>query len=110
MCYTSSADYGILFYEDSCLNHRYCSPNKIFEYFMAGLPVLTSNLFEMKRLVESEGVGIVASENTSLGFKLAVKRLLSQDLNLLTCRLSAAKRNYSWENQEKILERAYAGL
>jgi glycosyltransferase involved in cell wall biosynthesis len=30
--YTSSADFGILFYEDSCLNHRFCSPNKIFEY------------------------------------------------------------------------------
>ena len=37
--FTSSAGYGILFYEDTCLNHRYCSPNKIFEYLMAGLPI-----------------------------------------------------------------------
>ncbi|MBD3843865.1 MAG: glycosyltransferase, partial [Campylobacterales bacterium] len=77
--FTSSADYGILFYEDTCLNHRYCSPNKMFEYLMAGLPVLTSNLYEMKRLVESESVGIVASENTVEGFKQAVENSLNQD-------------------------------
>ena len=29
---------------------------------MAGLPVITSNLYEMKRFVESEGVGVVSHD------------------------------------------------
>lgn len=49
--YTSSADFGILFYENNCLNHNYCSPNKMFEYLMAEIPVIASNLYEMKRLI-----------------------------------------------------------
>ena len=40
---------------------------------MAGLPVLTSNLFEMKHLVEAHDVGIVAGDNTAEGFKLAIE-------------------------------------
>lgn len=108
--YTSSADYGILFYEDTCLNHRYCSPNKIFEYLMAGLPVLTSNLFEMKRLVETEGVGIVAEENTVEGFRNAVEASLVQDYDAIQKNVFAARKKYCWEEQEEVLKEIYHAL
>ena len=71
--YTSSADFGISTIEDSCLSYRYCLPNKMFEYLMAGIPVIVSNLYEMKRLVESNMVGTVAKENTSDVLKEAIK-------------------------------------
>jgi glycosyltransferase involved in cell wall biosynthesis len=48
--YTSSADFGISFIEDRCLNYKYCLPNKLFEYLMVGLPVIVSDLPEMKKL------------------------------------------------------------
>src|SRR5690606_25297168 len=76
LAHTSSADDGISFVEDLCLSSRYCLPNKVFEYLLAGLPVLTSDLFEMQRLVESEKVGIVAVENTVRGFQEAVQASL----------------------------------
>lgn len=110
LSYSSSADYGILFYEDTCLNHRYCSPNKIFEYLMAGLPVLTSNLFEMKRLVEKEGVGIVAEENTVEGFKKAVEASLNQDYGVIQKNVFIARKKYCWEEQEKVLKEIYHAL
>jgi len=108
--YTSSADYGILFYEDTCLNHRYCSPNKIFEYLMAGLPVLTSNLFEMKRLVEKEGVGIVAEENTVEGFKEAVEASLNQDYDAIQVNVFESRKKYCWEEQENVLKEIYYAI
>lgn len=108
--YTASADYGILFYEDTCLNHRYCSPNKIFEYLMAGLPVLTSNLFEMRRLVETEGVGVVAEENTVEGFRKAVMASLRQDYNSTRKNVFAARKKYCWEEQEVVLGKIYDAL
>ena len=107
--YTSSADYGVLFYEDTCLNHRYCSPNKIFEYLMAGLPVLTSNLFEMKRLLEAGDLGIVAQENTVEGFKKAVYSLLEKDYKKIEKNVLFARNKYCWEEQEKILLKVYGG-
>lgn len=108
--YTSSADYGVSFIEDSCLSDRYCLPNKIFEYLMAGLPLLTSNLFEMKRLVEMEAVGIVAEENTINGFRKAVEALLSQDYDAIKKNVFIARKKYCWEEQEKVLNEIYRDL
>lgn len=105
--FTSSADYGILFYEDSCLNHRYCSPNKIFEYIMAGLPILTSNLYEMKRLVEAEKIGIVAQDNTVNGLKMAVISSLNQNYAEIQANVHKAREHYCWEKQESALKEIY---
>lgn len=108
--YTSSADYGVSFIEDSCLSYRYCLPNKMFEYLMAGLPVLTSNLFEMKRLVTAEGVGIVAEENTVEGFRKAVEASLQQDYAAIQDNVFAARKKYCWEEQEKVLKELYDAI
>jgi glycosyltransferase involved in cell wall biosynthesis len=108
--YTSSADYGVSFIEDSCLSYRYCLPNKMFEYLMAGLPVLTSNLFELKRLVETEGVGIVAEDNTVEGFKRAVSASLKQDYTAIQKNVFSARKKYCWEVQEKVLKEIYDTL
>lgn len=108
--YTSSADYGISFIEDSCLSYRYCLPNKMFEYLMAGLPVLTSNLSEMKSLVESAGIGIVAGTNTVEGFRKAVAASLEQDYSAIQKNVFAARKKYCWEEQEKVLKEIYEGI
>lgn len=105
--FTSSADFGISFFEDSCLSLRYCLPNKLFEYMMAGLPVLTSNLPEMRKLVETEGVGIVAEENTVEGFKKAVQDSLRLNYKAIQKRVFAARKKYCWEEQEKVLKEIY---
>ncbi|WP_350314689.1 glycosyltransferase family 4 protein [Pseudoalteromonas sp. TB43-MNA-CIBAN-0091] len=108
--YTSSADYGVSFIEDSCLSYRYCLPNKIFEYMMAGLPVLTSNLVEMKRLVEQEQVGIVAERNTVEGVREAVQQSLELDYEAIQKNVYEARQTYCWEMQEPIIETVYNGL
>jgi glycosyltransferase involved in cell wall biosynthesis len=108
--YSSSADYGVSFTEDSCLNHRYCLPNKIFEYLMAGLPLITSNLPEMKSLIEAESVGVVAQENTVEGFRQAVRESLGQDYKIMQESVFEARKKYCWEEQEKILKEVYDAL
>lgn len=105
--YTASADFGILFYEDNCLNHRYCSPNKMFEYLMAGVPVITSNLVEMQRFVEEHQCGIFAPENTVEGFKSAIKQVLMLKYETLVANVKATNSKYNWERQELILSKIY---
>ena len=108
--FTSSADYGILFYENNCLNHYYCSPNKMFEYIMAELPVIVSNLYEMGRLVKEYQIGVVAKENTPEGLKEAIAEVIKLDKEVLNKNIKKAKEIFNWENQEKILIDAYKEL
>lgn len=108
--YTSSADFGISTIEDSCLSYRYCLPNKMFEYIMAEIPIIVSNLYEMKRLVETNKVGIVVKENTSDGLKQAIKAAVKLNKEELRTNIQKLKTIYNWEEQEKVLLGVYKDL
>jgi len=108
--YTSSADFGILFYENSCLNHYYCSPNKMFEYLMAEIPVIVSNLYEMKRLVEQNNIGVVAQENSPNGLEDSILKAVKLDKKELYQNIQKVKAIYNWEEQEKVLLELYESL
>ena len=77
---------------------------------MAGIPVIVSNLYEMKRLVESNMVGTVAKENTSDVLKEAIKEAVKLDKVELKINIQKVKAIYNWEEQEKILLDVYKGL
>ena len=56
--WTSSADIGLnVASPDYSLNVRYFLPNKLFEYLMAGLPVLSLSLEAMVEVINSYEVG-----------------------------------------------------
>jgi glycosyltransferase involved in cell wall biosynthesis len=108
--YTSSADFGILFYENNCLNHYLCSPNKMFEYLMAEIPVIVSNLYEMRRLIEDNSIGIVAKANTPKGLDIAIKEAIELDREELHNNIQRVKTIYNWEEQERVLLKVYEDL
>nr|WP_277344830.1 glycosyltransferase family 4 protein [Pseudoalteromonas sp. Z1A8] len=105
--HTSSADFGISFIEDSCLSYRYCLPNKMFEYLMAGLPVVVSNLVEMRSFVNENHVGVVADNNTVSGFIHAINDIIKNDYLSMEANVKKARSIYSWENQESVLLNVY---
>ena len=108
--YTCSADFGILFYENSCLNHDYCSPNKMFEYLMAEIPVIVSNLYEMKKIVNEYKIGIVAEDNSVEGLKQAIEGSKALDQEEVQINIKNIKKIYNWEAQEKVLLNVYKSL
>ena len=108
--YTSSADFGISMIEDSCLSYRYALPNKIFEYMMAGIPVIVSNLPEMRAIIEQYGVGVVAKEQSVASLKWAIEESLKLDTNKLMKNLERVKKHYNWLEQERVLLDIYSQL
>ena len=108
--YTSSADFGISMIEDICLSYRYCLPNKMFEYIMAEVPVIVSNLPEMKKIIESYNVGVVAQDNTPNGLEEAIKQAQKLNKEELNINIKNAKKIFNWEEQEKVLLKLYNEL
>jgi len=108
--YTSSADFGISMIEDICLSYRYCLPNKMFEYIMAEVPVIVSNLPEMKKVIDTHKVGVVANGTDRKSLEDAIIVATKLNKNTLNKNIKKAKEIFNWEEQEKILLKVYNDL
>ena len=98
--YTSSADIGVSFIQKTCLSYYYCLPNKLFEYSMAGLPVIVSNMKEMRELVESYNMGIIVEEESVDALNIAIDKILDSDIKQMKQNARRCAEENSWEVQE----------
>ncbi len=57
LSWTQGATVGIIPYEDKMLNHWIATPNKLWEYPAAGVPLIVQPFPEMRRIVESYRCG-----------------------------------------------------
>jgi glycosyltransferase involved in cell wall biosynthesis len=105
--YTSSADFGVHLMENTCLNHYYAMPNKLFEYAMAGLPVLVSNLKDMSDLIMNNRMGIVIHDLSVNGINNAIDDFLNRDLVSMKSNSYRVACENAWEVQEQKLLAAY---
>jgi glycosyltransferase involved in cell wall biosynthesis len=74
---------------------------------MAGLPILVSDLPEMRKLVEQYDCGVVCESLTPDGIVNGLKKLLSRDLVKLGKNARKMAEDNSWEVQEEKLLRLY---
>lgn len=95
----TGATIGVTMLEDTCLNHRYALPNKLFDYMSAGLPVLASNLDEVARVVRGHDLGRTADPQDPLDIAAAITGMVSHpDLPKWSKNSLAAAETFSWEN------------
>ena len=95
------ADIGVMPVLPDCLNSYYCSPNKMFDYMMAGLPVLAADLPEMAALSQQceNAVLYDAYSPNDLAEKLVA---LSRSPRLAEMALASrrwAESTYNWESE-----------
>lgn len=98
--YTSSADIGISFIENTCLSYYFCLPNKLFEYAMAGLPVIVSNMKEMRELVENYKMGIVIEDDKVSSMNNAIDKILESNIEQMKQNAKRCAEENAWEKQE----------
>lgn len=100
--HTASADYGIALIPGISFSYRHCLPNKLFEYIMAGLPVIVSDLPEMRRVTQEHDIGVVCKDVTPEALLEAIDVLMARDRTVLVRNVDAARQIFSWEAQERI--------
>lgn len=103
---TFSADYGIALIENTCRSYYLCLPNKLFEFMMAELPVIVSDMFELERFVRTHGVGIV-SVVAEDELRKSVMAIVEADRERYVSNIRAVKARYTWERQEATLTSVY---
>jgi len=108
--YISSADCAIILYEDNCLNNLYCSPSKLFDALIAGVPIVgyAGNPLVADILQELDA-GVCISKVSPVNIASAIVQLLSrEDLPKLRERFKKrASEKYTWESQESELIRLF---
>lgn len=104
MAYTQLADIGLSLDKDTNINYRYSLPNKLFDYIHAGIPVLGSNLVEVKSVIEEFEVGGVVDEVESKTIALAISEMLGSDkLSEWKANCVAASQKLNWDSESAVL-------
>lgn len=112
LAYTQSADIGVIPYAGDCLNNYYCTPNKLFEFISAELPIIANKLPELERIVEGEGFGITVdfTKPDIVAEKLDEIFARSELLEKYRANMKNNKYKYSWDYEEKKLLGLYNTL
>ncbi len=95
------------------MNRRICLPNKLFEYLMAGLPVLTAPLEAIVEVAQTYDVGAVVPSVEPQAVGQAISALLADEAALSRMRrnaLAACARELRWEVEQERLIALYADV
>ena len=90
---------GVTMLEDSCLNHRFALPNKLFDYIHAGIPVLGSDLVEVKRVITSCNIGHTVPADDPAAIAAGIRLMLDTDQQKrFRQHLPRAAETFAWDS------------
>lgn len=106
---TALADVGVVPYKAVDEMHRYCSPNKLFEFIAAGIPVLASDLPYLRDVVAGHGVGWLGALDEETTFSTLIARIAASPAERAArqARVGAAFAALNWENEGRKLLAIY---
>lgn len=100
----ASADVALLPYQAYGFNHLIATPNKLFEYIQARLPIATSRLPMVERIIGVHGNGAFVDFSTPSATGAGLATFVRDVAPSITpAALEAAARQFSWENEEPAL-------
>ena len=110
--YTCSADLGLCLIKGTGKSFYYSLPNKLFEYMMAGLPVLASNFPEMQRIIRETRTGATVDPTDIAAIREQIAAFLGNAEQREACAKASlqAAQYYNWERESVQLTQLYATL
>ena len=109
---TAGADVGAIPYRNVGLNNYYTSPNKLFEYCAAGVPVVASRFPELVKVVDGLGIGRTFDPERPEEIAGAVNGLLDEPGALAAARANVARAapRFTWEKESAKLLDVYRAV
>lgn len=101
--HSASADIGIIPYPHVDLNSYYCTPNKLFEFIQAGLPILANDSPELNRFVRANGFGHSAAMASAKQIAQAIDAAFGTgDFAAWRGNIQRKRRTFAWVAQDAI--------
>ncbi len=98
---TPNTTVGMSLEEDLGLNYRYALPNKLFDYIHAEVPMIVSNLPEMKAIIKKYAIGEVLIDRTPISLASTIKTMAAKNYKK---ELIEAKKQLNWSlEKEKLI-------
>jgi glycosyltransferase involved in cell wall biosynthesis len=117
LAWVVSADVGVMPNQPTTANERLSTPNKLFESLAAGIPVVTSDFPERRRIVLGDPagpLGAVCDPTNPLSIGAAIHSIISLDpaavADLRRRCLTAAHERWNWETESRRLVDLYEDL
>jgi glycosyltransferase involved in cell wall biosynthesis len=107
--YTRHADVGLTLDKDTNINYQNSLPNKLFDYIHAGVPVLASDLTEIRKIVDTYQIGSLIPDHAPR----TIAGLLNADfsnpglMSLWKENTKLAAGKLCWEKEEEVLKDIY---
>jgi len=103
--YTLNCDLGLSLDKPTNINYQLSLPNKLFDYIRAEIPVLASNLVEVRKIVENYNIGEIAENHQPEYLAQKVNELMNNKILLETFKTNCqkAKHHLTWENESQVL-------
>ena len=112
--WVASADVVAMPIQPTTLNHRFTTPNKLFEAIAVGVPVVASDLPGMAPTVRDVDAGLLVDPTDPAAIAAACTTLLDEPPGAAAGRrrriLAAAHATYNWEAQMAVLLGEYGRL
>jgi glycosyltransferase involved in cell wall biosynthesis len=114
LAWTASADVMLSVIQPTTLNHRYSTPQKVFEALAVGTPIVASDLPGIASIVSPTGSGVLVDPRDPAAVAAGIRGLLDvprSEARRRRQRIRAAgQRQYTWEAQEVALLAMYSRL
>ncbi|MFA6234710.1 MAG: glycosyltransferase, partial [Bacteroidota bacterium] len=106
--WTASADLGMCLIENLGRSYFLSLPNKLFEYFAAGIPVVGSDFPEIGAVLRETGAGIAVDPAHSELLRKAIRTLLDDSGRYARAKTACliASKEFHWEKEREVLLRA----
>jgi glycosyltransferase involved in cell wall biosynthesis len=107
--YTTVSDLGVSLDKNTNVNYKFSLPNKIFDYLHCGIPVLVSDLPEIRKIVEGYQVGIITPSHNPKELANQINQLFANDSLYKEFKINTRKAalELTWKNECRVLEKIY---
>lgn len=91
------------------MNYKYSLPNKLFDYIHADLPVIASDLVEVRRIVLDYKVGLVLTNHEPSKMAEEINSFLQNEILFSQAKQNASKAKLllNWSVEKEVLIKEY---